>query len=76
MGLSPTKKISSPRIARMLHKLGLTVTQFQNWCGFRTTQWVRENPKWTERQFFELLSENHERIAALDTEPMAIEVRV
>jgi len=62
MGISPRKIITPARIARMVHKLGLTVTQFQNWSGFRTKDWCSNNPTWTERQFFDLLNENLELV--------------
>ena len=50
--------MTTGRMRRVLHKLGISNEQFIEWSGWTLTQWIAANKGWSERAFEVLLVEN------------------
>ena len=57
-----TKRSTTARMTRHLHNLGLTPSQHGHWAGFGMKDWLKANPTWTERQWYDLVVENLDTI--------------
>ena len=57
-------KLVPTRMKRLLHLIGLTGTKFGDWVGRPLPRWIAENPRWTERDWYDLVCENYEGIKA------------
>jgi hypothetical protein len=72
--ISPTKKLTTGRMTRILRAMGLSVGAHAEWTGWTLRRFITANPEWTERLWLDLIMENYEAIAAfgLKEEPVAV----
>lgn len=52
------KKPTTARMGKILTELDITRNQFEIWCGLKLKQWIEYNPTWTEKEWYDLVSEN------------------
>lgn len=58
ISISAKKPITPPRMRKILGALGKTMEEYKYWCGFSPKEWCAVNFNWTEREWYELISEN------------------
>ena len=54
--------VTEAKIARFLHRLGVSTAVFKGWTGFTRKAWMEANPGWSERALEVLIVENLEDI--------------
>lgn len=67
--ISGTKSLTTGRMTRILRALGVTPSQHGFWTGLTLAEWIKTNPSWRERRWYELVVENLELIRSLDAAP-------
>lgn len=62
--LRPRGKLTTARMTRILRAMALTPSQHGAWTGYTLDEYIKANPTWTERKWFEIVQENYATVQA------------